>query len=249
METNAKNPISIQEEQYTFPYHWSLKPSSYQGRVYWGYLNTAMEMAGDIYQKKVLDAGCGDGMFSSLLYKKGADVVGVDFSDKAITFAKTLLPSVNFVKTSIESLPFSNNSFDKIFLIETLEHFPPEKIFQILSELRRVLKNEGVLIITTPSHLLPKSPKHYQHFSEQSLKETLSNYFSIEKIVGNDRKSFLWKNIYRLVDNRFFEIKALRKFFNLDVYPQFLQNTPICDAQRLIVQCKANYQYGENYTR
>lgn len=231
-------PRDIQESQYVFPYHWSLTPDSYGGRVYWGYLNTIIQILGDTTNKKILDAGCGDGRLSAELSKKGAVVTGVDYSGRAINFSKLFAPNINFIQADIKSLPFEDEKFDNILLVETLEHVSPQNIATVLSELKRVLKNDGKLIISTPSLLLRKSPKHYQHFSEQSLKEALSDYFLIEKIIGSDKKSFFWRNVYRLIDNRFFEIKALRKYFNLNIYPKYLRDASICNAQRLIAQCK-----------
>lgn len=232
------NPIKIQEEQYDIPYHWSgMQPDSYRGRVYWGYLNLILEIAGDIFGKKVLDAGCGDGRFSAELKKQGADVTGVDLSEKALNFAKIFLSDVSFFQAGIESLPLTDKIFDFIFFIETLEHIPPENIPAVLSELKRVLKDDGTILISTPSTLIPKSPKHYQHFTVESLNEIfLKNGFLIERIWGNDRKSSVFDNIYRLADNRFYEIKFLRKWLNLKIYPKFLARSENRQAKRFIVK-------------
>jgi 2-polyprenyl-3-methyl-5-hydroxy-6-metoxy-1,4-benzoquinol methylase len=233
-----ENPIKIQEDQYVIPYHWSgMQPDSYRGRVYWGYLNMILEIAGNIAGKNVLDAGCGDGRFSAELKKRGADVTGVDLSEKALSFAKIFLPDVNFLQAGIESLPLSDKIFDFIFFIETLEHIPPENIPAVLSELKRVLKDDGMILISTPSTLIPKSPKHYQHFTVESLNDIfLQNGFAIEEIFGNDKKSLIFDNIYRLADNRFYEIKPLRKWLNLKIYPKFLMRSANGQAKRFIVK-------------
>lgn len=233
-----ENPIKIQEEQYVIPYHWSeMQPDSYRGRVYWGYLNLILEIAGDISGKKVLDAGCGDGRFSAELTKQGADVTGVDLSEKALNFAKIFLSNGNFLQAGIESLPFPDKIFDFIFFIETLEHIPPENIPAVIAELKRVLKDDGTVLISTPSMLIPKSPKHYQHFTIESLNDVFSkNGFSVERIWGNDRISLIFNNIYRLADNRFYEIKPFRKWLNLKIYPKFLARSANGQAKRFIVK-------------
>lgn len=235
-----ENPIRIQEDQYFIPYHWSsMQPDGYRGRVYWGYLHLILEIAGSVSGKKVLDAGCGDGRFSAELLKRGANATGVDFSEKALNFAKIFLPNVVFFKANIESLPIGDKTFDFIFFIETIEHIPPQDIPMVLFELKRVLKDDGLLIISTPSVLMPKSPKHYQHFTVESLGNIFSkNGFLVEEILGNDKKSLVFDNIYRLADNRFYEIKPFRKWLNLKIYPKFLARSAHGQAKRFIVKLR-----------
>lgn len=229
----------IQEEEYFLPYHWFMKRDSFGGRIYFGYLDLVLEILGpNLIGQKILDAGCGDGRMAYELLKKGAQVWGIDYSRRAISFAKILVPEVNFEVGDIKKLPFEKNFFDKIVLIEVLEHILPSEIPLVLSELKRVLKEKGELIITVPSILASLPAKHFQHFSENQIREILKRYFKIKKIIGQDRDSFLFKNLCRLLENRFWQIKPLTKFFNLHFYPKCLNICKPNEGKRFIVICE-----------
>jgi 2-polyprenyl-3-methyl-5-hydroxy-6-metoxy-1,4-benzoquinol methylase len=107
----------------------------------------------DLTGLKVLEIGCGRGGFSKYLLECGADLVAADFSDSAIAIAKRLLSNVHHceaIVADIQSLPFSNNVFDVVVSLETLEHVPdPDKG---LAELVRVTKPGGKLVISTPNY-------------------------------------------------------------------------------------------------
>jgi 2-polyprenyl-3-methyl-5-hydroxy-6-metoxy-1,4-benzoquinol methylase len=103
--------------------------------------------------RKVLEIGCGRGGFSKYLLECGADLVAADFSDAAVAIAKQLLsnaPHCEAIVADIQDLPFSDNSFDVVVSLETLEHVPdPDKG---LVELVRVTKPGGKLVISTPNY-------------------------------------------------------------------------------------------------
>ena len=237
MELNKKQ--KIQEEKYFLPYHWFMKRDSFEGRVYFGYVDLVLKFLGEnLAGQKVLDAGCGDGRITYELSRRGARVYGVDYSTKAIVFAKILAPEVYYEACDIKKMPFEANFFDKIILIETLEHIVPNEAPLILSELKRVLKEKGELIITVPTPLMPLSSKHFQHFSESQIKEILKDFFTIRKVIGQDRDSFLFKNLYRLLENRFWQIKPLVRFFNLCIYSKYLNICSPNQARRLVIVCQ-----------
>lgn len=229
----------IQEKKYFLPYHWFITRDSFEGREYFGYLDLILEYLGkDLTGQKILDAGCGDGRMSFEISKKSGEIFGIDYSKKAINFAKILAPKVKFLVSDIKKTPFATAFFDKIILVEVLEHIPPKEIPSVLKELKRILKKNGEIILTVPTKLRPLIPKHHQHFSENQIKEILKDFFKIKKIIGQDKKSFLFKNLYRLFENRFWQIKPLSKFFNLYLYPKYLKICHFSKANRFIVICK-----------
>src|SRR3989344_6464216 len=70
-------------------------------------------LIGDIAGKAVLDAGCGDGVFTNLMSQKGAHVTGVDGSAEMVKRAKAKYPSLDFkVVNLLKSVPFANEAFD-----------------------------------------------------------------------------------------------------------------------------------------
>lgn len=62
--------------------------------------------------------------------------------------AKTLGFKVNYIKGDMISLPFNDNSFDRIFCISVLEHLSKEDILKAAKEFNRILKIEGLIILT-----------------------------------------------------------------------------------------------------
>ena len=76
-----------------------------------------------------------------------------------------------------EEMPFEDNSFDKIIMIEVIEHVERDEL--AISELARVLKNEGKLFITTPNggEVENKNPCHLRHYHPDDLKLQLEKYF------------------------------------------------------------------------
>ena len=99
--------------------------------------------------KKVLDIGCGGGLFLSKLKAEGAEVTGVELSDTRAYYSKTKY-GFEVVKRTIED-PYWNtfqNSFDIVTLWDVIEHVNyPLATLQAAASL---LKPDGVLLIDTP---------------------------------------------------------------------------------------------------
>jgi SAM-dependent methyltransferase len=102
---------------------------------------------GDLKGKRILDAGCGIGVFSAALLAEGAHVFGVDFSPKAIDFARRVTPGGTFNVASLETLPFKDE-FDCVICIDVLFHVVDSTKWEnALSSLLSALKPDGVLLI------------------------------------------------------------------------------------------------------
>ena len=97
---------------------------------------------------RVLDAGCGGGRMSSWLVDRGAEVVGVDISPELLRLAQERLPAASFVLADLaKPLPFEDASFDvavSSLVMHYLRDWTPT-----LRELRRVLRPDGVLALST----------------------------------------------------------------------------------------------------
>jgi len=90
--------------------------------------------------KKALDAGCGKGVQSKVLEKKGYIVTSVDIVK---VYKECLVVDLN------ELLPFNDNSFDLIYCSEVIEHLKDPEF--TAAEFKRVLAPGGLLILTTPN--------------------------------------------------------------------------------------------------
>ncbi len=104
----------------------------------------------------VLDNGCGTAKFAAWNAGRVRLMVG---SDPATLFADAAVEQVALAKADSRRLPFADNSFDKAFSIDVLEHFPRDVIDAYLQETARVLRPGGRLLVfsntSDPSTLLP----------------------------------------------------------------------------------------------
>ncbi|NVM22029.1 MAG: class I SAM-dependent methyltransferase [Desulfobacterales bacterium] len=106
-----------------------------------------LKMIGPISGKRILDVGCGTGFISRSLTGKN-EVHGVDISAEYLSRAASY--GIKTEQWDIQKgLPFDSSSFDVVLLAEVLEHvFDTDAL---LSEVRRVLKEDGVLVLTVPN--------------------------------------------------------------------------------------------------
>ncbi|AHF79993.1 class I SAM-dependent methyltransferase [Thermococcus paralvinellae] len=96
---------------------------------------------------KALDLGCGTGNYTTELYRRGFDVIGVDLSQEMLKIAKSKLPNVLFIRANAYNLPFKKEVFDLVLSVTMFEFiYEPEKV---LNEIHRVLKPGGEVVIGT----------------------------------------------------------------------------------------------------
>lgn len=99
---------------------------------------------------KVLIIGCGSNYDMSIINKK-QEGVGIDISETAIKKSKEKYPMFKYCLADATKLPFHSNEFDCVVCSEVIEHIAEnEKVF---SEVKRVLRNNGVFLITCPNWL------------------------------------------------------------------------------------------------
>lgn len=101
---------------------------------------------------KVLDVGCGRGEILRHCQRLGAEAYGIDYSTVATRMASILLGNAGGAAVSLADakiLPFQSASFDRVLMFDLVEHLYPWELRQALSEVRRVLRPEGQLIIHT----------------------------------------------------------------------------------------------------
>lgn len=104
--------------------------------------------------KKVLDVGCGTGYLSYLIAKKGASVVGIDYSKEALKIAKV---KFNHPNLSFKQLDLTKNirgKYDVIVSLGTLEH--QDNPFYVLKKFKKQLNPGGRMIITSPNWTNPR---------------------------------------------------------------------------------------------
>ncbi|HDH96829.1 MAG TPA: class I SAM-dependent methyltransferase, partial [Proteobacteria bacterium] len=153
-----------------------------------------------VEDKVVLDLGCGCGYGTYELAEAGARLaVGIDNSDEAIRYARSRYRHRRsfFAVADALELPFGDDSFDVIVCMEVLEHLEDQKA--LLSEIARVLKGDGILLISTPNPNRPTisgerepNPFHVREVELEEFRDLLASMFKNVKILFQARRSGIW---------------------------------------------------------
>lgn len=102
---------------------------------------------------KVLDLGCGSGIFTHFLAQRGLNATGLDLSPKLLELARRNFPEATFIEGDVEALPFEDGSVDAILLSGLVHHLPdPSRCAQ---EAFRVLKKSGRFMAFDPNRANP----------------------------------------------------------------------------------------------
>ncbi len=142
--------------------------------------------------KRVLDCACGTGYGVRVLRETGDArfVIGVDIEDKAIEYAcqKHRIDSTCFLCSSGDRLALPDASVDVITSFETIEHVPDD--VALLKEFHRVLRPNGVLIISTPNQWpLAAAPFHVREYDRKLFVDVLEAEFDCLEIYNQNSGS------------------------------------------------------------
>ncbi|HET54287.1 MAG TPA: class I SAM-dependent methyltransferase [Ignavibacteria bacterium] len=153
----------------------------------------------------VLDIACGIGYGSYVLASSSPNstILGIDIEQRAIDYANKHYKRDNnkFSVGDASNLNLENESFEAVVSFETIEHLKQPKLF--IEKVKRVLKEDGLFIVSSPNQTtLPfdktKYPFHEQHFTSDELSKLLiDSRFEIvdvysqlgkdsEEVINND---------------------------------------------------------------
>lgn len=107
----------------------------------------------------MLDVGCGVGTSHSLMRKAAGRLAGVDVSPASIAQAQIDNPGIDYSAYDGTTLPFDDNSFDAATATCVMHHVPPELWPNFLSEMKRILRPGGLLVIFEHNPLNPLTLK------------------------------------------------------------------------------------------
>jgi SAM-dependent methyltransferase len=175
----------------------------------------------------ILDLGCG--LLVNLTYLKdnGFHVVGVDISFEMMCEKKT--KGLPLICADGLELPFKKNSFGGLLLIDIIEHLPREKVDEFMEEVKRVLKEGGIIFLHVPLEksltyrLLNKFgviwPRNPNHLHDYNLKE-------IVNFIKGKRYKILWDHKWNgMVYSLQYHIKEVRSLIvTSKLLGRFLQN-------------------------
>lgn len=133
---------------------------------------------------RILDIGCGRGLFLDIMKRDGWAVTGAEFNKETASYASEVYGIKVITESSIDTL--YDESFDVITINHVLEH--SQRPAELISECKRLLKRGGLLVIAIPNIFSLQAslgnkvwfhldlPFHINHFSEKGLSLLLNKY-------------------------------------------------------------------------
>ncbi len=166
---------------------------------------------------KILDVGCGGGLLCNDLASISNNIIGIDMHEEPLVIARkyNALNNVKYVQGNALQLPFANETFDVVCILDVLEHVDSYEI--ALSEASRVLKKGGLLffhtfnrnlftkyfVIKAMEWFVKGTPKHLHVYQLFIKPHELLSYLNklnckVVDIKGLNPK-FTLKNIFKLL--------------------------------------------------
>lgn len=163
MDNNGVNADPLELEKFSqLAHHWwdpnsEFKPLHEINPLRLNYID---QVSGGLRGKHVVDVGCGGGILSESMAARGANVTGIDLSDKALKVAKLhLLESghqVDYRKITVESLATEHpQHFDVVTCMEMIEHVPDPA--SVIKSCAQLVKPGGWVFFST----INRNPKAY----------------------------------------------------------------------------------------
>lgn len=149
--------------------------------------------------QKVLDVACGTGDWLEIAASRVAIISGIDISERAIGVCRQRLPWGEFHVGPAEILPFSDQQFDLITCLGSLEHFLDQP--RALREMVRVAKPDAQLLILVPNAgFLTYRMRLYGGTHQQAVRETIRTLEEWQQLFGEAGLEIIdrWKDLHVL---------------------------------------------------
>jgi ubiquinone/menaquinone biosynthesis C-methylase UbiE len=162
---------------------------------------------------RLVDIGCGDGALCGVIAKElGCEVTGVDPSADAIRFAGEEFArrglAGEFVRADGYRYPFPDAAFDAAVCSDVIEHVQEPRA--LLSEIRRLLRPGGALVLTTPIRFTeaPQDPLHVQEWFGSEFMALCRPVFG-EPVARRRTHPVFWYEAYVLPGSTFSRLARL----------------------------------------
>jgi SAM-dependent methyltransferase len=174
---------------------------------------------------KMLDVGCGQGYYVRDAMEEGINAYGIDISTYALENALAEVKD-RITFGSITEIPFADEEFDVMTAFDVIEHIHPKDTLNAVAEIRRVLKPDGIIIITTPSsnfgdwvsdltHINVRPPKFWKLILEEHnfkvqmfYVPSFLKYYMKNPIPMPDSIEFVVEEPFRYMLGRYYARKA-----------------------------------------
>ncbi len=147
---------------------------------------------------ELLDIGAGTGAFVNFM-KDTFKTTGVELGSAAREFACS--KSLNVIAAPIEKLPFPDQQFDVVTIIDVLEHLTNPR--QALDEIYRVLKVEGLLYIKVPNYKIQAFKQSFLNYLQLSSEGIMGNYVHINHFNPRSLQEISKISGFEVLDNGF----------------------------------------------
>lgn len=147
----------------------------YERRMHDRYRFAARYVSG----KDVLDAACGT-CWGWLHLGEARSLTGFDVSPEALREARRLGFAERVAAAEMDALPFPAAAFDVVVCLEAIEHVPLASAQAFLAECRRVLRPDGLLVLSTPLRRNGRhsgNPWHLAEYAEEEIRSLLDGWF------------------------------------------------------------------------
>jgi ubiquinone/menaquinone biosynthesis C-methylase UbiE len=145
-----------------------------------------------LFQRPILDIGIGNGKISNFIFKNNPQIdVGIDSDESGLKNAKRTKKYIKILHANAENMPFENASFNTVVSNSTFEHIVND--FKAISEVARVLKNDGLFFTTVPSEYLQKWVLEYEEKKNMAHSQENLRKFNIRANHLHYRSLDNWK--------------------------------------------------------
>lgn len=155
-----------------------------------------------VFNKRVLDIGCGEGYGSNYLAGFAKEVVGIDYDKEIINYANNKYKKNNLILLAVDAKRqgLLNDKFDIICSFQVIEHIKDTKL--LLENIKNLINDTGIFICSTPNKSdasphsdTPLNKFHVKEYLSNEFEELLKPYFRQIDMFGLKRG---WKlNFYR----------------------------------------------------
>jgi O-antigen biosynthesis protein len=185
----ADGHFALRRPPQELPFTGERMTTEMEGQIAFEHLHRYCVARDICVNKDVLDVASGEGYGSALLAGVARHVVGVEIDPVSVSHARAAYAATNleFIEGDAHALPVDDASFDVVVSFETLEHLRDQE--QFLREVRRVLRPEGVLLVSTPDRHVysargqPVNRFHVLELSQPEFATLLSNFFIHYRIL------------------------------------------------------------------
>lgn len=179
-----------------------------------------------VKDKYVVDAACGEGYGSSIMGSVAKRVIGIDISEDAIKRANANYgtDNVKYCQGDISDLPFKDHSVEVFVSFETIEHVNKELQVKFVEEVSRVLKQDGLFIISSPNKAIYSDLFNY------------NNEFHVHEMYKDE--------FVKLLEEKFSHVKLFNQYLEVGCFIDSNDNT---DDKAIYKKNKETYTSDGKY--